>query len=97
VEPGLQKLLCILSQKIASGCNNLPNPVQYNIFEVPVVVCRLSKQDCNQTNYKMLNADWSIRVGVFVLITTPSVKKQDTKLLPISSPNIDRFSNFFHC
>jgi len=24
-------------------------------------------------------------------------KKQDTKLLPITSPNINRFSKFFHC
>jgi len=31
--------------------------------------------------------------GVF----TPWVKKQDTKHLSISWPNIDRFSNFFHC
>ena len=27
--------------------------------------------------------------------TTLWVKKQDTKLLPITSPNINRFSNFF--
>jgi len=24
-------------------------------------------------------------------------KKQDTKLLPITSPNVNRFSKFFHC
>jgi len=30
--------------------------------------------------------------------TTPWVKKkQDNKLLPITSPNINRFSKFFHC
>jgi len=28
---------------------------------------------------------------------TVSQKKQDTKLLPITSPNIGRFSKFFHC
>ena len=28
--------------------------------------------------------------------TTPSVKKQDAKLLAITSPTIIRFSNFFH-
>jgi len=27
---------------------------------------------------------------------TVSQKKQDTKLLPITSPNINRFSKFFH-
>jgi len=27
---------------------------------------------------------------------TVSQKKQDTKLLPISSPNINQFSKFFH-
>ena len=28
---------------------------------------------------------------------TVSQKKQDTKLLPITSPNVNRFSQFFHC
>jgi len=28
---------------------------------------------------------------------TVSKKKQDTKLLPVTSRNIDRFSKFFHC
>ena len=27
---------------------------------------------------------------------TVSQKKQDTKLLPITSPNVNRFSKFFH-
>ena len=31
------------------------------------------------------------------LRNTRWVKKQDTKLLSIRSPNIDRFSSFFHC
>ena len=30
-------------------------------------------------------------------IYTVSQKKQDTKLLPITSPNVNRFSKFFHC
>jgi len=36
---------------------------------------------------------------IFVLVKTYTVsqKKQDTKLLPITSPNINRFSKFFHC
>ena len=29
-------------------------------------------------------------------IYTVSQKKQDTKLLPITSPNVNRFSKFFH-
>jgi len=32
-QAGRQTLLCILRQKVASGCNNLPYTVQYNIFE----------------------------------------------------------------
>jgi len=35
-----------------------------------------------------------------IVIRTPWVKKQDTKLLFVSfitSPNIDQFSRFFHC
>ena len=31
-----------------------------------------------------------------VLLYTVSQKKQDTKLLPITSPNVNRFSKFFH-
>ena len=30
-------------------------------------------------------------------VYTVSQKKQDTKLLPITSPNINRFSKYFHC
>ena len=30
-------------------------------------------------------------------VTTLWVKKQDTKLLPITSPNVNRISQFFHC
>ena len=30
-------------------------------------------------------------------IHTVSQKKQDTKLLPTTSPNINQFSQFFHC
>jgi len=30
------------------------------------------------------------------LFYTVSQKKQDTKLLPITSPNVNRFSKFFH-
>jgi len=29
-------------------------------------------------------------------LPTVSQKKQDTKLLPITSPNVNRFSKFFH-
>ena len=32
----------------------------------------------------------------FVFIYTVSQKKQDTKLLPITFPNVNRFSKFFH-
>jgi len=32
-----------------------------------------------------------------IIITTLWVKKQDTKLLPIISPNINRFSHLFYC
>jgi len=38
-------------------------------------------------------ATW--RFTNFVLYTV-SQKKQDTKLLPITSPNVNRFSKFFH-
>jgi len=31
-----------------------------------------------------------------VCIYTVSQKKQDTKLLPVTSPNVNRFSKFFH-
>ena len=31
-----------------------------------------------------------------IWVDTPRVKKQDTKLLPITSPNINRFSKFLH-
>ena len=33
---------------------------------------------------------------VLVCMYTVSQKKQDTKLLPITSPNVNRFSKFFH-
>jgi len=32
----------------------------------------------------------------FIIAMYVSQKKQDTKLLPITSPNVNRFSNFFH-
>ena len=32
-----------------------------------------------------------------ICIYTVSQKKQDTKLLPVTSPNINRFSKLFHC
>jgi len=32
---------------------------------------------------------------MMMMIYTVSQKKQDTKLLPMTSPNINRFSNFF--
>jgi len=35
------------------------------------------------------------QVGVLYIYTV-SQKKQDTKLLPITSPNVNRFSKFFH-
>jgi len=34
--------------------------------------------------------------GRALAIYTVSQKKQDTKLLPITSPNVNRFSKFFH-
>ena len=34
---------------------------------------------------------------IFSWLYTVSQKKQDTKYLPITSPNVDRFSKFFHC
>jgi len=39
------------------------------------------------------------RAGIFgeMKILHRESKKQDTKLLPITSPNIGRFSKFFHC
>ena len=33
---------------------------------------------------------------IHTYIYTVSQKKQDTKLLPITSPNVNRFSKFFH-
>ena len=33
---------------------------------------------------------------VTIILYTVSQKKQDTKLLPITSPNVNRFSKFFH-
>jgi len=40
-----------------------------------------------------------LRHAVYVdyLYSTPWVKKQDTKHLPITFPNVNRFSKFFHC
>jgi len=35
------------------------------------------------------------RPGSVLVWCTPSVKKQDTKLLPITSPNVNRFLIFF--
>jgi len=37
----------------------------------------------------------STTVDVKLLLTAPWVKKQDTNLLPITSPNVNRFSKFF--
>ena len=39
----------------------------------------------------------SVWLHCTMLIHTLWAKKQDTKLLPITSPNINRFSKFFHC
>jgi len=36
----------------------------------------------------------AIEHGIYMY--TVSQKKQDTKLLPITSPNVNRFSKFFH-
>ena len=36
-----------------------------------------------------------VPVALHILKYTLRVKKQDTKLLPITSPNINRFLNFF--
>ena len=35
----------------------------------------------------LVNKDYILRVR----------KKQDTKLLPVTFPNVNRFSTFFHC
>jgi len=45
------------------------------------------------------NVAWhhnSLIIIPFVVIHCES-KEQDTKLLPITLPNINRFSEFFHC
>ena len=36
-------------------------------------------------------------MGWLVCVSTLWVKKQDTELLPITSPNVNGFSKFFHC
>jgi len=46
------------------------------------------------TDYGKERADCWKRV---IAIYTVSQKKQDSKLLPITSPNVNRFSKFFHC
>jgi len=52
----------------------------------------------NQLCYCAVNK--RLRVPVYYMYIsnyTVSQKKQDTKLLPITLPNIGRFSKFFHC
>jgi len=36
------------------------------------------------------------RYDLLLVFYTLCLKKQDTKLLPITSPNVNRFSKFFH-
>ena len=43
-----------------------------------------------------VRADLGLERNDIRLIYTVSQKKQDTKLLPITSPNVNRFSKFFH-
>jgi len=52
------------------------------------------------THYLVVAHCWSLFYTIifnFVTYYTVSQKKQDAKLLPITSPNINRFSKFFYC
>ena len=48
----------------------------------------------NHTKHDHLNND--VQSTALHALYTVSQKKQDTKLLPITSPNVNRFSKFFH-
>ena len=48
-----------------------------------------------QVDSKTVDATVRIYVYTYARMYTVS-KKQDTKLLPITSPNVNRFSKFFH-
>ena len=56
---------------------------------VPVVYNNKIYENGISTVDKFSNTELSI-------YSTLCLKKQDTKLLPITSPNVNRFSNFFH-
>jgi len=53
-------------------------------------------------NQHCANCTGTLSFSMQPTIVTPQVelhsesKKQDTKLLPITSPNVNQFSNFFH-
>jgi len=55
---------------------------------------RRQRVDCQ----RLLEVDSSLvkLPSTYIYIYTVSQKKQDTKLLPITSPNVNRFSKFFH-
>ena len=80
-------------------------PVKIEWWGVGVVICLEQGADCLHIVQLMplhpkpcrllpqWNPDWFLP---FLPLYTVSQKKQDTKLLPITSPNVNRFSKFFH-
>ena len=55
-----------------------------------------NRQTDTQIDHATSRAVHAMRPHNANIIYTVSQKKQDTKLLPITSPNINRFSKFFH-
>jgi len=66
---------------------------KYKLFNFFCKICYFCENAWLQFSYYLLFSQQKYKEMIY----TPWVKKQDTKPLPITSPNINRFSNFLHC
>ena len=58
-----------------------------------LVLCSLTSENNNKNKRKKSTLSVQLVMHTFIHCVS---KKQDTKLLPITSPNVNRFSKFFH-
>ena len=66
------------------------------IWQAAVTIAKAQFKPTNNNSTQILSWRTSRDQSQYSSTYTVSQKKQDTKLLPITSPNVNRFSKFFH-
>jgi len=91
-------LLSILEQLVAIFLGKIHWQAHPSDYVCPLSIYKFKKTTTEmlQLQNSMFNqiSTWSDPNEILVLEV---FKKQDTKHLPITSPNVNRFSKFFHC